>query len=156
MNQYTDRGMQLGCLGTVLAIIAAITYLATSSLNPLAVLDSDNMLAKVVVILLLVMFVLGCLQQLLIGAQIWNISRTSGRRAADLTCPGCGLPLLKFAGSHGQPAQCTTCQTWWHAGPMCFRKGLHVSVLRLALEKCPDCRAKESSRTSFDINDLFQ
>ena len=156
MNQYTDRGMQLGCLATVLAIIAAVTFLATSSLNPLTVLNSDNMVAKIIVILLLVMFVLGCLQQLLIGAQIWRISRTSGRRATDLTCPGCGLPLLKFAGSHGQPTQCAHCSQWWHAGPMCFRKGLQVSMLRLALEKCPECRAKESSRSTFDINDLFQ
>jgi hypothetical protein len=132
----------------VFVVILVATFMSTSSVNPLAVLDTDSLPAKVIVLGLGALFVLSLLQFLLLGA--------IGGRMGGKVCPGCGLPLLQFAGSHGQPTMCQQCHQWWHSGPACYRKGLEGSgLLSAASHPCPNCREESSRLGRFLKDDLY-
>jgi hypothetical protein len=140
-----------------LAIFAGLvlltTRLTTGSFNPVAVYRSGNAFAMVVVSLLGAFVVAGLLGLLGRAAARKAISAASGGQPAeDVICPGCGQPLLRFVGSHGNVVRCVRCRRLWHNGPACFRRG---AVRARLLVLCPDCRADATSdRDLFDRDEM--
>lgn len=136
----------------LVTLILVVTYLATSSFNPLAVYSSDSMAAKIIVSLLGLSLCVRSALFLQMGLVRIYIRATAKRPADDVICPGCGNPLVKFMGSHGMPIMCPQCHTWWHNGPACYSKDLQ-KVIRVPTVPCPRCRAAASGAHDF-VSDL--
>jgi hypothetical protein len=151
MNAYNSRGPQLGCLASLLVLLFGITFLTTSSVNPLDILQSDNLLAKILWVVVAVLLVSGALQYFFMLASLRMIGE-------DTLCPGCGKPVLQFSGAYGTPVRCPNCHRWWHNGPACYRKGLTGGMLSAEGRKCPICKEEERERSSlpFDLGDLLR
>lgn len=157
MNPQINPKATFGCLALLAIVILLVSYLATRSLNPLAVYTSDNILAKIIVsaiaILLLALLVTSLLQLLGLSMMRKTIERGTGKRAEDVICPGCGLPLIQYIGSHGMPKQCPQCRKWWHNGPACYKKDLPPEAGMFSL--CRNCRSTASdNRDLFDYRDF--
>lgn len=134
----------VGCSVVFLISILWITYVVTSSLNPFTVFASKNVFAKIIVALLILLIGSGILQLLTSSLMRWSVGRTAHRPAEDVICPGCGLPLIQFVGSHGTPIPCPKCRILWHDGPACYRKDLQQKMTMFPMPPCPKCRATAS------------
>lgn len=128
-----------GCLTVLFILLVIVSLFASGSLNPLAVYSSQSLLAKVIVSLAGTMFLLGAIAMFVTLLQWWMLSvaiqKTTGQRAQDVRCPGCGNPLIKFVSAYGPPMCCPNCRHWWHNGPNCYRKGDNRGLLAV----CPNC-----------------
>jgi len=132
-----------------MVIAASIT---ASSLNPVAVYSSDSTTGKVIVSVLLGFIALLFLQLLAWGAVRKQVSWASHTRADDIVCPGCGNPLLSFAGPYGLPITCPKCHRSWHNGPACYNRERPQPRIMVPKWECPSCRAAAST----DDRDLFE
>src|SRR5882724_2517821 len=121
MRNQTPKGT-LGCLTTVAVVIVLVAYSTTGSLNPLTVFASHSLLAKISVTVLGVLLGFSLLQMLSVYLLTKSVEIQAGRPAEDVVCPGCGLPLIMYASSHGMPITCPKCRTQWHNGPACYNK----------------------------------
>jgi len=143
----------------LLTLILVVTYIATSSFNPLDVYSSHSLAAKIIVSLLGLSLCVRLVIFLQVGLLRIYIYATAKRPPDDVICPGCGNPLMKFAGSHGMPIMCPQphCHTWWHNGPACYSKDL-PKVIRIPTVPCPRCRAAGSSAQDFvsDLDNILQ
>ena len=134
-----------GCLTVLFIVVVVFSLFASGSLNPLAVYSSQSLLAKVVVSVVGTMFFVGVIAMLMMLLQWWMlglvIQKTTGQRAQDVRCPGCGNPLLKFVSAYGPPRCCPNpnCKRWWHNGPNCYQKGDNRGLLAV----CPHCVAEQ-------------
>jgi hypothetical protein len=148
---------QIGCLVMLAIVILFTSYLATASLNPLVAYTSDNVLAKIIVIVLSVLLGISLIQIIYSNIALYMVRKsiqiTTGKSAEDVICPGDGLPLIQFMGSHGLPVRCPNCKKWWHNGPACYNKGMPQpgKIVAFPLYPCPDCRARAANnRNIFD------
>jgi hypothetical protein len=139
MNPPVNKKVTLGCLTCMVVAMVVVTYLASSSVNPLAVYSSESIVAKVIVSVLLLLVLTSLLQSLTVAMNRWMIRSTTGKPADDVICPGCGLPLLPYQGSHGVVIICPKCRLPWHNGPACYSKGLQQRVI-IPTVLCPRCR----------------
>ena len=120
----------LGAITSVFLILV-ITNLATGSLNPIEVFRGDNLLLKIVVGFFCFALLVGTPMQLL-----------SLQAFTDKRCAKCGLPLLDYAGSHGNPTRCNFCKRWFHAN--CFKMDGGSTFQGCKQPNCP------SGRNQFD------
>jgi uncharacterized membrane protein len=127
-------------------LILVVTYLATSSLNPLGVYSSGSTAAKIIVSLLGLLLLTGLVQLFTLALVRWQICITAKKPVDDVICPGCGLPLWAYMSSHGRPIMCPNrhCLLWWHNGPACYSKGLQ-KVISIPTVPCPRCRSAASN-----------
>lgn len=121
-------------------MILLVSYLTSGSLNPLDAYATQNVLSKILIIILSVSIFGTFLTMLFTFSMKKMITIKSGKRAEDVICPGCGLPLLQYAGSHGDPILCPVCQKFWHNGPVCYNKGMPRPKIALPTYPCPICR----------------
>lgn len=145
MTSQANTRAAKGCLGVLLAALLGVSWLAAASLNPLAVFGSRSLAGKVAVVVLGMLAVSILVQLLVLFATRAAISRVSGRPADDVLCPGCGLPLLHYASSHGPPVLCPGCREWWHAGSRCFNRDTPERTSPLPMHPCPTCTATARS-----------
>jgi hypothetical protein len=145
MSQVNTKAA-LTSLVVLSILILVVTYLATSSLNPLAVYSSSSTAAKIVVSLLGLLLLTGLVQLLSLALVRWQIRIMAKKPVDDVICPGCGLPLWAYMSSHGQPIMCLNprCHSWWHNGPACYSKGLQ-KVISIPTVPCPRCRSAVSN-----------
>lgn len=158
MMPQVNRKAALGCLTAMIVFMLVTTYITTSSLNPLAVYSSDSIIAKIIVSLFAVSLGATLLQLLAISLMRLQIRLTAGKPADNLVCPGCGLPLMPYISSHGQPIMCRNCGAWWHNGPACYSKGLAQRVTVIPTTACPKCRQATSQCQDLfgDLDDLVK
>ncbi len=142
MSGQMSTKPRVGCLVALSIMMLVVSYLASSSLNPLAVYTSDSILAKIIMSLLALVLGGGLLQLLVLYFTEKAIETTTHKPALDAICPGCGLPLIQFIGSHGAPIICPRCGLWFHNGPACFNKDLPERTGMFHL--CPRCRSAAS------------
>lgn len=156
MNPHINKKGVLGCLTTLLILMFVTTFLATSSLNPLAVYSVEGIAAKIIVSVSALFVAMGLLQLLTLVLLRWQIALVAKRPADDVNCRGCGLPLIAYMGSHGQPIVCPKCHVFWHNGPACYTKGMEQRVLLLPTTLCPNCRRDASHLEDLgsDLDDL--
>lgn len=64
MNSQANPKVTFGCLTAIVIVILLVSYLATASLNPLAVYASDSILAKIIVTVLAGLLAISLLQLL--------------------------------------------------------------------------------------------
>ena len=150
MNPQVNKKVALGCLTSMCVVMVVVTYLASSSVNPLAVYSSKSIAARIIVSVLALIVLASLLQYLAILMNRWLIRRTTGRSPDDAICPGCGLPLLPYQGSHGVVIICPKCRLPWHNGPACYSKGLQQRVI-IPTVLCPRCR---EGAFGSDLHDL--
>ncbi len=158
MNHQVTPKAALGCLTVLIVVTLVATYVATSSLNPLAVYSSHSIVAKIIVSLSGLYLVLALFALLGVRLMRFYIGITAGKPADDILCPGCGLPLMPFVSSHGQPLLCPKCRTWWHNGPACYSKGLERRVTATFTTLCPKCREPRPQLQDLlsDLDDLVK
>lgn len=137
MGNQANPKAQVGCLVILAILIPVVSYLASSSLNPLAVYASGSILAKIITSLLAVLLAFSLLQMLFVYMVRKSVEIGAHRPAEDVICRGCGLPLLRFSSSHGAPIQCPNCKKYWHYGPACFNKDLPPGTGLIHF--CPRC-----------------
>ncbi|MCX5673869.1 MAG: hypothetical protein NTX87_02575 [Planctomycetota bacterium] len=88
---------------TNVVIVLVISKLATDSLNPIEVFEGDRLWLKILVgFFLLVIFL--SFASLLFAKGLQGVN-----------CHKCGLPLLEYQSSHGNPVRCRLCGRWYHA-----------------------------------------
>lgn len=107
-------------------VILVISKLATNSLNPLEVFKGDSLLLKIVVGFLLALMLLSVVAILF------------QRGLEDQRCAKDGLPLVAYAGSHGNPVRCNFCTRWFHAN--CFKSNGGSVLTGCKQEPCPSAR----------------
>jgi ribosomal protein S27AE len=158
MNRQTDPKVTCGCLTTLVIMMLVVTYVTTSSLNPLAVYSSDSIFGKIVVSLFALLIGVSVLQLLTNRLMRSYIRMMTGKPADDAICPGCGFPLLQFVSSHGQPITCPKCHKVWHNGPACYSKGLDQKYTVIPSIFCPRCRlaASQSEDLYGDVDDILK
>ena len=141
----------LGCLAVIVIAVLSVTIAAVGSPNVLSVYSSGHLWAEITVSVLAVLLLLGILQlgQAVLIRKV--ISSTAGMPAEDVRCPGCGEPLLTFAGAYGPPVRCPGCKRWWHR-TICFRKGVESKA---RVWRCPDCRSAPEPDDDLFGNDGF-
>src|SRR4029077_5546865 len=124
MNQQVSPKATAGCLVVIAFLLPVVSYSIAGSLNPLDVYGGKGTVAKIFISVLAVLLTLGLLQLV----QLWLMRKVIGgmahRPAEDVRCPGCGLPLLLYIGSHGMPVLCHECKRFWHNGPGCYNRGM--------------------------------
>jgi hypothetical protein len=137
-----------GCAIAAIVVMLVVASLTTASLNPLAVYQTDNLLAKVVV------SILGALAGLwLLGILVARVSTHiqvaglrksvevgTGRPARQAICPSCGLSVFQRMDTLGLPIVCHSCQVAWHDGAKCYRRGMPRSSAFIPSYPCPNCR----------------
>ena len=151
MNTQVNPKVTFGCLAIIAVVIFLVSFLAAGSLNPLDVYASDSILAKIIVTILAGILVISLLQMLAVYMLRKSVEIGTGKPAEDLICPGCGLQLMQYAGSHGVPIRCPTCKVSWHDGPACYNKGMPKARITIPTYPCPHCR----SAALCDDRDLF-
>jgi hypothetical protein len=134
----------MGCLGVLTVGLLLVTYLSTSSLNPVGVFSSRSLTAKIVVALLGLLIASALLRWVSLHLFRQTLRVMTGKPAGDVLCHACGLPLMQYAGSHGFPMPCPRCRQWYHMGPACYAKGLGQRSPPLGLP-CPRCRTVVAS-----------
>ena len=107
-------------------VILVISKLATNSLNPLEVFKGESLLLKLVVGFLCFLMVLS------FGALLFQ------RGLEDQRCAKDGLPLIAYAGSHGNPVRCNFCRRWYHTN--CFKSSGGTVMTGCKQEPCPTAR----------------
>ena len=75
-------------------LILLISYLTSGSLNPLDAFATQNILIKILIIIFTTAIFFTFLALLSTFSVKKMITIKSGKRAEDVICPGCGLPLL--------------------------------------------------------------
>lgn len=151
MNSQANPKVTFGCLTAIVIVILLVSYLATASLNPLAVYASDSILAKIIVTVLAGLLAISLLQLLGLSLVSKSIEKKAHKRSDDVICPGCGLPLIQYSSSHGPPIACPKCENYWHNGPACYNKGMAHAMIVIATYLCPHCRSDAShDRDLFD------
>ena len=138
MSRQPGAKSSFGCITFLLIVMAAVSYRATKSLNPLAVYSSGGVISKIFISLIAIL-IGASLFQLALAAFLRTMVRIGGnaKQAEDVYCSGCGLPLIKFMGAYGPPVQCPRCKRMWHNGPSCFNKDLPTGIGMIHL--CPIC-----------------
>jgi hypothetical protein len=157
MNAQVSPKTTAGCLTVIVVAILVITFMTTGFINPLAVYTSNSLLTKIVVSLLLLLVATSLVS--LLSNLFLNkvVEAATGKRAEDLICPGCGLPLMQYLGSHGTPIQCPKCQKYWHDGPACYNQGMPKPKITIPIYLCPQCRlAAAQDQGLFDKDDFPQ
>lgn len=148
MNSQPDLKATIGCLSILIVVILLVTYFTTASFVPFAVYGSNSILAKIIVSLFAVLMIVILTQFFMYCLMIYGIEkvveRKTGERARDVVCPGCGLPLIQFMGSHGVPIVCPICPTAWHNGPACYNKGKPNPRIAFTAYPCPHCRETQA------------
>ena len=154
MSAQVGTKATMGCLVTLAVGIVAVTYFTTSSANPIRIYESEGVWTKVVITVLGLMFAMGLLNWIAKVAGLWFLGRLANRPLDDVMCPGCGLSLVPYVGSHGHPIQCTKCGILWHSGGACYSKGLDRALVLPTLP-CPGCRDRlgrqESRANDMDL-----
>lgn len=150
MSSQASSKAGVGCLAIYVIVILLVSYLAAGSLNPLAVYASDSILAKIIVSLLAVLLAISLLLRLYSYMVRKGVEIGTSKPAEDAICPGCGLPLIQFMGSHGAPIRCLKCGKMWHNGPACYNKDMPRATIVIPTYFCPHCRSAAS-----DDRDLF-
>ena len=107
-------------------VILVISKLATNSLNPMEVFRGDSLLLKLVVGFLCLLMVLS------IGSILFQRGLENERCAKD------GLPLVAYAGSHGNPVRCNFCSRWYHTN--CFKANGGSVLTGCKQEPCSTAR----------------
>lgn len=151
-NQVSPKAT-VGCLTIIVIVILLASYLATASLNPLAVYASNSILAKIIVTVLAGLLAISLLQMLANYMLRKSVEIGTDKPAEDLICPGCGLPLIQYISSHGMPIRCPSpkCMRWWHNGPACYNKGMPHARITIPTYLCPRCRSDAAhDRDLFD------
>jgi hypothetical protein len=157
MNTQASPKTTAGCLAVIVVAILVITFMTTGFINPLAVYASNSLLAKIVVSILALLVVTSFIS--LLATLLLNkvVEAGTGERAEDLVCPGCGLPLIQFMGSHGTPIRCPKCLKTWHDGPACYNQGMPKPKITIPVYLCPHCRlAADQDQGLFDKDDFPQ
>jgi len=157
MNAQVNPKGTAGCLTVIIVAILIITVVTTGSINPLFVYTSKSLLAKIVISILSLLVATSLLS--LIGSFLMNkaVEVGTGKRAEDLICPGCGLPLMQFVSSHGTPIKCPKCLKIWHDGPACYNKDMPKPKITIPIYLCPQCRlAATQDQGLFDKDDFPQ
>ena len=154
MNQVNPKATA-GCLVVIAALLPVVSYWTVGSPNPLAVYGTKGTFAKILISVLAAWLALGLLQLF----QLWLMRKMIGgmanRPAEDVICPGCGLPLLQFIGSHGMPVICPQCKRFWHNGPACYNRGMPQAKVAVPLYPCPQCRAAASQDQDLFDDEAF-
>ncbi len=107
-------------------IILVISKLATNSLNPLEVFKGESLLLKIVV---------GFFCALILLSVVVILFQ---RGLEDQRCAKDGLPLVAYAGSHGNPVRCSFCSRWYHTN--CFKANGGSVLTGCKQEPCPTAR----------------
>jgi len=144
MSNQVSPKTTTGCLAILAIVILSISYLATSSFNPLTVYSSDSLLTKIVVSLLGILLATSLLQLFAAYMMRKYVAMGAIQPPADVICPGCGLPLIHYISSHGMPIQCPVCKKFWHNGPACYNKNMPRPRITFPTYPCPHCREAAS------------
>lgn len=120
------KGQIISGMITNVIILLVIAKLATGSLNPFEVFRGDSLFLKLVIgffCFSLAMSVLLLLFQ---------------KGVENQRCAKDGLPLLEYAGSHGNPVRCNFCSRWYHGN--CFQAGGGTVLGGCKQPHCPSGR----------------
>jgi hypothetical protein len=101
------RGQLITGMVMNVIIMLVISQLATGALNPLEVFRGDSLFLKIVIGFFSLALVMSVVTLFFQGG------------LSNETCAKCGLPLLAYAGSHGNPTRCNFCKRWYHTN--CFK-----------------------------------
>ena len=107
-------------------VILVISKVTTNSLNPLEVFKGESLLLKIVV---------GFLCALMLSSVVAILYQ---RGLEEQRCAKDGLPLVAYAGSHGNPVRCNFCSRWYHTN--CFKANGGSVLTGCKQEPCPTAR----------------
>ena len=133
----------LGCLTAMAVLALLLSFAFVRSFNPWRVYTSGGLGAKIVMTVIALYFAFVLMQFLSLSMTRIFIAKAANRPADDLVCPGCGKPLMAFAGVYRMPTPCPLCRTWWHGGPACYDKGRPPGPRFLS--PCPSCHEEEEA-----------